>query len=65
MSDVSVDTEGAPQASRGPGALEDVLVVELGDEGIDYAGVVLAGLGARVIKIEPPEGAPLRWSGPF
>jgi crotonobetainyl-CoA:carnitine CoA-transferase CaiB-like acyl-CoA transferase len=46
--------------------LSDVTVVELSD-GIPggYCGRLLAGLGARVIKVEPPEGDSTRRLGPF
>jgi crotonobetainyl-CoA:carnitine CoA-transferase CaiB-like acyl-CoA transferase len=52
---------GAP----GPGALDGVRVVELTDESADYCGRMLAGLGADVVKAEPPGGAPSRAIGPF
>jgi crotonobetainyl-CoA:carnitine CoA-transferase CaiB-like acyl-CoA transferase len=47
------------------GALAGLRVVELGDESAEYCGVVLAGLGAEVVKVEPPGGAPSRAVGPF
>jgi crotonobetainyl-CoA:carnitine CoA-transferase CaiB-like acyl-CoA transferase len=48
------------------GALLDGLrVVELADEQAEYVGLLLAGLGAEVIKVEPPEGSPTRRIGPF
>src|ERR1700730_7787427 len=31
----------------------------------DYAALLLAGLGAEVIKLEPPAGSPSRSIGPF
>jgi crotonobetainyl-CoA:carnitine CoA-transferase CaiB-like acyl-CoA transferase len=40
-------------------------VLEIGDESIEHCGLLLAGLGAEVVKIEPPEGAPSRRIGPF
>lgn len=46
-------------------SLENVVIVEIGDQMGDYAALLLAGLGAEVIKIEPPEGAPSRSIGPF
>ena len=46
-------------------SLEHVVVVELGDQMGDYAALLLAGLGAEVIKLEPPEGSPSRSIGPF
>jgi crotonobetainyl-CoA:carnitine CoA-transferase CaiB-like acyl-CoA transferase len=51
--------------SSKPGSLESVRVVEIGDRIGEYAGLVLAGLGAEVIKVEPPEGAESRTMGPF
>jgi crotonobetainyl-CoA:carnitine CoA-transferase CaiB-like acyl-CoA transferase len=47
------------------GALDGVRVVEFADERAEYAGLLLAGLGAEVIKIEPPSGSPTRTVGPF
>ncbi len=48
-----------------PGMLEGVRVVEIADELGEYCGLTLAGLGAEVVKIEPPEGAATRRIGPF
>jgi crotonobetainyl-CoA:carnitine CoA-transferase CaiB-like acyl-CoA transferase len=48
-----------------PGALEGIRVLELTDESAEYCGRILAGLGADVVKVEPPEGAPSRRIGPF
>ena len=45
--------------------LADLRVVEIGDEISSYAGKLLAGLGADVIKVEPPSGCPTREIGPF
>src|SRR5579863_9083072 len=41
------------------------MIVEIGDQMGDYAALLLAGLGAEVIKIEPPAGSPSRSIGPF
>jgi crotonobetainyl-CoA:carnitine CoA-transferase CaiB-like acyl-CoA transferase len=46
-------------------SLQDIVLVEFGDQMGDYAALLLAGLGAQVIKIEPPEGSPSRSIGPF
>ncbi|WP_432828646.1 CaiB/BaiF CoA transferase family protein [Dactylosporangium sp. CA-092794] len=46
-------------------ALEGIRVIEIADEQAEYAGLLLAGLGAEVIKIEPPEGNPTRRIGPY
>src|ERR1041384_5128815 len=48
---------------RGP--LTGIRVVELADEQAEYCGLTLAGLGADVIKVEPPGGNPTRRIGPF
>jgi crotonobetainyl-CoA:carnitine CoA-transferase CaiB-like acyl-CoA transferase len=47
------------------GALDGIKILEVGDELTQYAGKLLADLGAEVIKIEPPEGVPSRRVGPF
>jgi crotonobetainyl-CoA:carnitine CoA-transferase CaiB-like acyl-CoA transferase len=47
------------------GALTGLRVIELADEQAEYCGLVLAGLGADVIKVEPPGGSPTRRIGPF
>src|ERR1700674_2273112 len=49
----------------GPGMLAGLRVIEIADELAEYAGLLLAGLGAEVIKIEPPEGNATRRIGPF
>src|SRR5262245_41161038 len=47
------------------GALEGVVVIEVAQTlAGEFAGGLLADLGATVIKIEPPEGSPLRKRGP-
>ena len=48
-----------------PGALSDLIVLELGDEGTQFCGKLLADMGARVIKVEPPGGAGSRHRGPY
>jgi crotonobetainyl-CoA:carnitine CoA-transferase CaiB-like acyl-CoA transferase len=53
------------QVEPAPGSLRGVRVVEVGDERIDYCGLVLAGLGAEVVKVEPPGGSTSRAIGPF
>ncbi|MGH7896937.1 MAG: CaiB/BaiF CoA transferase family protein, partial [Candidatus Binatia bacterium] len=47
------------------GALDGLRVLELADEQGEYCGRLLAGMGAEVVKIEPPEGAPTRRYPPF
>ncbi len=47
------------------GALSGLRVIELADEQAEYCGLALAGLGAEVIKVEPPGGSPTRRIGPF
>lgn len=45
--------------------LRGLRVLELADEKGEYVGKVLAGLGADVVKVEPPEGEVTRTYGPF
>ena len=52
-------------SSDAPGMLSGLTVIEYADETAEYCGLLLAGLGAEVIKIEPPEGAPTRLIAPF
>src|ERR1700733_13076175 len=52
-------------SSGAPGMLSGLTVIEYADETAEYCGLLLAGLGAEVIKIEPPEGARRRLIGPF
>jgi crotonobetainyl-CoA:carnitine CoA-transferase CaiB-like acyl-CoA transferase len=47
------------------GALSDLTVLEIGDQSGDYTALLLAGLGADVIKIESPTGSPSRGIGPY
>ena len=48
-----------------PRALGDITILELADQRGEFCGRLLAGMGARVIKVEPPEGSPTRDIGPF
>lgn len=48
-----------------PGMLAGLRVVEIADELAEYCGLLLAGLGADVVKIEPPGGSSTRRIGPF
>ncbi|HET6240180.1 MAG TPA: CoA transferase [Acetobacteraceae bacterium] len=56
---------GLMLGDSGPGMLAGLRVIEVADERAEYAGLLLAGLGAEVIKIEPPEGNTTRRIGPF
>lgn len=47
------------------GFLSGIRILEFADERGEYAGKVLAGLGAEVIKIECPGGEVTRGYGPF
>lgn len=47
------------------GSLAGVRILDLTDGSFGYAGRLLAGFGAEVIHIEPPEGDPLRHWPPF
>jgi crotonobetainyl-CoA:carnitine CoA-transferase CaiB-like acyl-CoA transferase len=54
------------QGEESPGPLDGITVVELGGfVAAPYAARCLGDLGARVIKVEPPEGDPSRRHGPF
>ncbi|HJU09825.1 MAG TPA: CaiB/BaiF CoA-transferase family protein [Candidatus Binataceae bacterium] len=46
-------------------ALEDLVVLEIGDERGEFAGMLLAMLGAEVIRIEGRQGSSSRQIGPF
>ncbi len=52
-------------AAASPTALDDLLVLDLSLELGAYCTKLLADLGARVIRVEPPTGDPLRLKGPF
>src|SRR5438045_7073457 len=56
---------GTMMGSAGPGMLAGLRVIEVADDRAEYAGLLLAGLGAEVVKIEPPEGNATRRIGPF
>jgi len=47
------------------GVYEGLTVVELADRRNQWAGKLLSDGGARVIQIEPIDGSPGRWCGPF
>ena len=61
----SASGPGAMMGTAGPGMLAGLRVIEIADERAEYTGLLLAGLGAEVIKIEPPEGNATRRIGPF
>lgn len=46
-------------------ALDDIRILDLTNETGVYATKLLADLGADVIRVEPPDGDPLREIGPF
>src|ERR1700740_1996300 len=56
---------GEMMGNAGPGMLAGLRVIEIADERAEYAGLLLAGLGAEVVKIEPPGGNATRRIGPF
>lgn len=47
------------------GVYEGLTVVELADRRNQWAGKLLSDGGARVIHVEPIDGSPGRWCGPF
>ena len=56
---------GEMMGNAGPGMLAGIRVIEIADERAEYTGLLLAGLGAEVVKIEPAEGNATRRIGPF
>jgi crotonobetainyl-CoA:carnitine CoA-transferase CaiB-like acyl-CoA transferase len=52
-------------ASSKPGVLQGLRVIEFADETAEHCGLLLAGMGAEVIKVEPAGGSPTRRIGPF
>src|SRR3954451_17432127 len=46
-------------------ALKGIRILEIGDQFTQFAGKLLADLGAEVIKVEPKEGVPSRKICPF
>ena len=56
---------GETMGNAGPGMLNGVRVIEIADERAEYTGLLMSGLGADVIKIEPPEGNATRRIGPY
>jgi crotonobetainyl-CoA:carnitine CoA-transferase CaiB-like acyl-CoA transferase len=46
-------------------SLKEMVLLEIGNELGDYAGLLLAGFGVDVIKLEPRGGSPSRRLGPF
>jgi crotonobetainyl-CoA:carnitine CoA-transferase CaiB-like acyl-CoA transferase len=67
MSSVKAPGTGGPSSPLGPSsAFSGLRVVEIADDPAgEHTGKLLADLGATVIKIEPPTGAPSRSIGPF
>jgi len=58
---VAVPARAANEGPRRP-PLEGVTVLELGTfYAAPFGATLLADLGARVIKVEPPDGDPIRW----
>jgi len=59
----------AQKASHEPGLMKGLRVLELtcpnGDADLDYVGLLMAGLGAEVTLIEPPQGSLSRRKAPF
>src|SRR5215831_13393976 len=60
-----VESSGLTATAPTRGPLTGIRVIELADEQAEYCGLSLAGLGADVIKVEPPGGSPTRRIGPF
>ncbi len=56
---------GEMMGNTGRGMLAGLRVIEVADERAEYVGLLLAGLGCEVIKVEPAEGSATRRIGPF
>ncbi|MGE0722998.1 MAG: CaiB/BaiF CoA transferase family protein [Alphaproteobacteria bacterium] len=56
---------GKSNGAGKPGMIAGTRVVEVADELGEYCGLLLQGLGADVVKVEPPAGSPTRRIGPF
>jgi crotonobetainyl-CoA:carnitine CoA-transferase CaiB-like acyl-CoA transferase len=54
-----------PAADSRSGPLASIRVVEIADELAEYCGLLLGGLGAEVVKVEPAAGNSTRHIGPF
>lgn len=65
MADAPEHQAGAPAPDGAPGMLSGLRVVEHADETAEYCGLLLAGLGAEVVKVEPAEGNSTRRIAPF
>ena len=47
---------GSTMGNAGPGMLDGVRVIEIADERAEYTGLLMAGLGAEVIKNRAARG---------
>ncbi|BBQ00136.1 hypothetical protein BSFA1_52640 [Burkholderia sp. SFA1] len=65
MSHPTASGPSMPDPATLPGMLTGLRVIEVADETGEYCGLLLAGLGAEVIKIEPLHGNATRGIGPF
>jgi crotonobetainyl-CoA:carnitine CoA-transferase CaiB-like acyl-CoA transferase len=54
-----------PESQTKAGCLHGVRVLEVGGFEVEFAGRILAGNDADVVKVEPPEGERTRRLGPF
>ncbi len=58
--DVTINSAVASQ-----GAFAGLVILEIGDEATQACGKYFADMGATVVKVEPPGGAPSRHRGPY
>lgn len=54
-----------PAPKKMAGMLSGLRIVEFADETAEYCGLLLSGMGADVVKVEPPEGNSTRRIAPF
>ena len=57
--------ESSESGSTAPAALDGLRVLDLAGGTFGYAGKLMAGFGADVIKVEPLDGDPVRMDPPF
>jgi crotonobetainyl-CoA:carnitine CoA-transferase CaiB-like acyl-CoA transferase len=63
--DINKKNETEFECVKKPGMLSGIKIIEVADETAEYCGLLLAGLGADVIKVESSNGNATRSIGPF
>lgn len=65
MPEASATTGTSFRPSDASGPLHGLRVLEMGNQHLDHCGLLMAAMGADVVKIEPPSGSPSRLVAPF